>query len=69
MTRSGSTRERFVNAQYGWFSSTGGDHHSEWAAITSIANKLGVSSETLRKWVRRAEIDEGSRPGLATEGA
>jgi len=43
------------------------EHHSQWAAITSIANKLGVSSETVRKWVRRAEIDDGSRPGLSTE--
>ncbi len=43
------------------------DHHSQWAAITSIANKFGVSHETLRKWVRTAEIDGGSRPGLTTE--
>jgi transposase len=43
------------------------EHHSQWAAITSIAGKFGVSSETLRKWVRRTEIDEGSRPGLTTE--
>jgi transposase len=43
------------------------EHPSQWAAITSIANKFGISSETLRKWVRRAEIDEGSRPGLTTE--
>jgi transposase len=42
-------------------------HHSQWAAITSIAHKFDVSPETLRKWVRRAEIDEGSRPGLTTE--
>jgi putative transposase len=43
------------------------EHHSQWAAITSIAHKFGVSSETLRKWVRRAEIDGGHRPGLTTE--
>jgi len=43
------------------------EHPSQWAAITSIANKFGISSETLRKWVRRAEIDQGSRPGLTTE--
>ncbi len=43
------------------------EHHSQWAAITSIAMKFGVSAETLRKWVRRAEIDEGHRPGLTTE--
>jgi transposase len=44
-----------------------GEHDSQWAAITSIANKFGVSAETLRKWVRRAEVDNGVRPGLTTE--
>jgi len=43
------------------------EHHSQWAAITSIAAKFDVSSETLRKWVRRAEVDGGQRPGLTTE--
>jgi transposase len=43
------------------------EHPSQWAAICSIAHKFGVSAETLRKWVRRAEIDEGSRPGLTTQ--
>ena len=36
-----------------------GEHASQWAAITSIAHKFGVSAETLRKWVRRAETDDG----------
>jgi transposase len=43
------------------------EHPSQWAAICSIAPKFGVSSETLRKWVRRAETDAGSRPGLTTQ--
>jgi transposase len=42
------------------------EYDSQWAAITSIATKLGMTPETLRKWVRRAEIDEGQRPGLTT---
>jgi len=44
-----------------------GEHHSQWAAICSIANKFGMSSETLRHWVRQAERDDGLRPGLTTE--
>jgi transposase len=39
---------------------------SEWAAICSIAEKFGVSSETLRKWVRQAQIDQGQRPGTTS---
>jgi transposase-like protein len=41
-------------------------HDSEWAAITSVAGKIGCTAETLRKWVRRAEIDAGQRPGLTS---
>jgi len=43
------------------------EHPSQWSAITSIASKFGVSSEALRRWVRRAEVDGGSRPGLTTD--
>jgi transposase len=43
------------------------DHESEWAAITSIAAKVGVHKETLRIWVRRAQVDAGQRPGLTSE--
>jgi transposase len=41
----------------------GGDHASQWAAIGSIAAKIGCTSETLRKWVRQAERDRGVRAG------
>jgi transposase len=42
------------------------DHESQWAAISSIAGKIGCSPETLRKWVRQAECDQGVRPGLTS---
>jgi hypothetical protein len=41
-----------------------GDHASQWAAIETIAAKMGCSAETLRKWVRQAECDHGVRTGL-----
>jgi transposase len=43
------------------------EHDSQWAAIQSILGKFGCSAETLRSWVRRAERDDGRRPGLTTE--
>ena len=43
------------------------EHDSQWAAIRSIAAKIGCSSETLRHWVRAVERDTGRRPGLTTE--
>jgi|ERR1035437_3331475 len=42
------------------------EYNSQWAAITSIATKLGMTPETLRKWVRRAETDQGLRGGLTS---
>ena len=44
-----------------------GEHGSQWAAIGSIASKIGCSTETLRKWVRQVERDSGRRPGLTTD--
>jgi transposase len=40
-----------------------GEHQSQWAALSSIASKIGCTPETLRKWVRRAERDQGLRAG------
>ena len=45
----------------------GGDHASQWAAIGSIAAKIGCTAETLRKWVRQAERDAGQRAWPTTE--
>jgi transposase len=44
------------------------NYESDWAAITAVAARLGVgTAETLRKWVRQAQVDAGSRAGVTTE--
>ena len=43
-----------------------GQHESQWAAIASIAAKIGCTAETLRKWVRQAERDQGRRAGVTS---
>ena len=45
----------------------GPEHPSQWAAIRSVAEKLGCRDETLRRWVRQAERNAGERPGLTTD--
>ena len=44
-----------------------GEYPSQWAAMRSIAEKLGCNTEALRRWVRQAERDAGKRPGLTTD--
>ncbi len=44
-----------------------GEYGSEWEAIRSIAEKIGCSAETLRKWVRQVEVDSGRRGGLTSD--
>jgi transposase len=59
----GELRERAVRMVF----EHQGEYPSQWRAIVSIAEKLDVHRETLRVWVRRAEIDDGRRPGLTTD--
>jgi transposase len=46
-----------------------GEYQTEWAAICSIAQKCGMTAETLRKWVRQVEVDGGRRPGVSSDEA
>jgi transposase len=43
-----------------------GEHGSQWAAIRSVSEKLGCTTETLRRWIRQAEVDQGKRAGMTT---
>ncbi len=67
MTRRGrypvEVRERAVRMVF----SQEPEYESQWAAICSISEKLGMTRETVRRWVRQAEVDEGRRPGLSTD--
>ena len=42
------------------------EYNSQWAAMTSVAGKVGCTAETLRKWVRQAEINQGKRAGMSS---
>jgi transposase len=45
------------------------EHPSRWAAITSIASKIGCTAQTLNEWVKKAEVDAGKRAGISTDVA
>ena len=45
------------------------DHASRWAAVVSISGKIGCTAQTLHEWVKKAEVDAGSRTGVPTEVA
>src|ERR1700691_1119701 len=44
-----------------------GEHSSRWAAVTSIAAKIGCTAQTLHEWVKKADRDSGRRLGIATD--
>lgn len=46
-----------------------GEYSSRWAAVSSIAAKIGCTAQTLNEWVKKAEVDDGSRPGLPSDVA
>src|SRR5262252_7182323 len=46
-----------------------GEHSSRWAAIMSIAAKIGCTAQTLNEWVKKAEVDDGRRAGVPTDFA
>jgi transposase-like protein len=45
------------------------DYPSEWAAITAVSKRLGMTAETLRTWVRQQQVDDGNRDGVSSEAA
>jgi transposase-like protein len=45
------------------------DHASRWAAVVSIAGKIGCTPQTLHEWVKKAEIDTGKRAGVPSDVA
>ena len=46
-----------------------GDHPSRWAAVVSIAAKIGCTGQTLNEWVKKTEVDAGKRAGVPTDMA
>src|SRR3984893_4551137 len=46
-----------------------GEHASRWAAVVSIAAKIGCTPQTLNEWVKKTEVDSGRTPGLTTDMA
>ena len=45
------------------------DHNSRWAAIKSVASKIGCTPETLRAWINKSEVDDGVKPGTTSDDA
>ena len=45
------------------------DYPSEWAAITAVSERLGMTAETLRSWIRQQQVNDGKRDGVSSEAA
>ena len=45
------------------------DYPSEWAAITKVSKRLGMTAETLRSWIRQHQVDDGQRDGVSSQAA
>ncbi len=45
------------------------DYPSEWAAITAVSKRLGMTAETLRSWIRQQQVNDGDRDGVSSEAA
>jgi len=45
----------------------GGEHPARWAAVVSVASKIGCSAHTLHEWVKKAEVDSGRRAGVPSD--
>jgi transposase len=70
MSRSGAYRRELRERAVRMVAEIRPQYTSEYAAICVVAKKLGITTpETVRKWVRRLEIDAGQRPGVTTEEA
>jgi transposase len=67
MTRPGRYPQELREREVGMVFEHQDEHPWQWAAICSIANKFGISHETLGNWVRGTETDDGLRSGLASD--
>ena len=43
------------------------DHPSRWAAVSSVAAKIGCTAQTLNEWMKKADVDSGRKPGVTTD--
>ena len=64
-----STTRRRRRKRSGWSKTIVDDYASEWEAIRTVAGRLGMNAETLRKWLRQAEVDTGQAEGTTTAAA